>query len=99
MSDVEFTRKGWLAREDAARWLSALAAALAKGGDVDMEVGGSRVRLTVPDHVRTEFEVEVDGDEIELELELKWSTAGRADAATATQAAAGAAPAPPRSAV
>ena len=47
----------------------------ADGGRVEVELGGTRVKLHVPDQVRVEVEVEIDGDAIELELELKWSTA------------------------
>ena len=54
--------------------LSALAAALADGGHVKVQLGASTLKLHVPDQVRCEVDVEVDGDEVELELELKWST-------------------------
>jgi amphi-Trp domain-containing protein len=59
--------------------LSALASALAEGGDIDLEFGASKLSLHVPDRVHSE--VEVDGDEIELELEMKWSTAKVAEKA------------------
>ncbi|MDN5930993.1 MAG: amphi-Trp domain-containing protein [Pseudonocardia sp.] len=75
MSDVEISRTESLTRHEAARRLSALAAALDDGGRVVVELGASTLKLNVPDHVRCEVEVEVDGDEVELELELKWSTA------------------------
>ena len=73
MSDVEVSRTESLTRHEAARRLSALAAALADGGRVVVELGASKLTLHVPDHVECEVEVEVDGDEVELEL--KWSTA------------------------
>jgi amphi-Trp domain-containing protein len=75
VSDVEVSRTESLTRHEAARRLSALAAALADGGRVVVELGASKLTLHVPDHVECEVEVEVDGDEVELELELKWSTA------------------------
>jgi amphi-Trp domain-containing protein len=75
MSDVEFSRKQTLTRHEAADRLSALAAALADRGDVEVELGASTLKLRVPDHVRCEVEVEVDGDEVELEVEFTWSTA------------------------
>src|SRR5687767_5732008 len=75
MSDVEISRKESLSRQDAAHRLSVLAAALAEGGHVEVELGASTVKLHVPDHVQCEVEVEVDGDEVELEVEFKWSTA------------------------
>lgn len=74
MSDVEVKRTETLTRHEAAERLSALAAALAKGGHVEVALGASKLKLHVPDSVRCEVEVEVDGDEVELELELKWST-------------------------
>jgi amphi-Trp domain-containing protein len=74
VSDVEVSRTESLTRHEAARRLSTLAAALADGGDVEVELGASTLKLHVPDHVRCEVEVEVDGDEVELEVELKWST-------------------------
>jgi amphi-Trp domain-containing protein len=82
MSDVKLERKETLSRQQAAERLSAVAEALAKGSDVEVDFGGGTMVLRVPDDVRSEFEVEVDGDEVELELELKWSTA-RAKAPTA----------------
>jgi amphi-Trp domain-containing protein len=79
VSDVEVSRTETLTRHEAARRLSALAAALDHGGRVEVELGASKLTLHVPDHVECEVEVEVDGDEVELELELKWSTAPAAD--------------------
>jgi amphi-Trp domain-containing protein len=76
VADVELEQKESLTRQEAATRLSALAKALADGGEVEIELGATTVKLHVPDQVRTEFEIEVDGDEIELELELKWSTTG-----------------------
>jgi amphi-Trp domain-containing protein len=87
VSDVEVSRTESLTRHEAARRLSALAAALADGGRVVVELGASKLTLHVPDHVECEVEVEVDGDEVELELELKWSTAAKpADPPSATSA-------------
>lgn len=79
MSTLEVTREELLTREEAARRLSALAAALADGEKVLVPLGGSNVRMHVPDHVRCEIELEVDGDEVELEVELKWPAPGHAD--------------------
>lgn len=79
MSDVEISRKESLSRKDAAHRLSVLAAALAEGGHVEVELGASTVKLHVPDNVQCEVEVEVDGDEVELEVELKWSLAHGAE--------------------
>lgn len=75
MSDVEVSRTESLTRQEAAERLSKLAAALADGGDIKLELGASTLKLRVPEHIRCEVEVEVDGDEVELEVELTWSTA------------------------
>ncbi len=56
MSDMKVERKESLTRQQAADKLSALATALAKGGDVDL--GGATVNLRVADEMRSEFEVE-----------------------------------------
>jgi amphi-Trp domain-containing protein len=97
MSDVEVKRTESLTRQQAADRLSTLAAALAQGGHVTFELGASKLKLRVPDHVRCEVEVEVDGDEVELEVELKWSTAAE-PAAPAPAAPAPAKPARRRAA-
>src|SRR5689334_16038742 len=75
MSDVKVKHEVELSRQEAARWLSQLAAALDGDGDVSLDLAGSTVKLSVPSRVRCEAEVEVDGDEVELELEFTWSTA------------------------
>jgi len=82
MSDLELKRTESLAKAEVAKRLSAFAKALASGGDVELEMGGTTMSLRVPDDVRVEFEVEVDGDEIEIEIELKWSTSSAARRAT-----------------
>jgi amphi-Trp domain-containing protein len=74
MADVKLEHKEALSREQVAQQLSALADALAHGGEVELQLGGVEVSFRVPEQVRSELEVEVDGDEVELELELKWST-------------------------
>jgi amphi-Trp domain-containing protein len=74
MSSIELKRKESLNRQDAANWLAALAIALAHGGQAQVDLGGTTVRLNVPDDVRTAFEVEIHGEELELDIELKWST-------------------------
>jgi|tagenome__1003787_1003787.scaffolds.fasta_scaffold20881137_3 amphi-Trp domain-containing protein len=75
MADVKLERKESLSREEAAQWISVLAKAFARGGDVTLPLGAGTVELRLPDRVRAEFEVEVSGDEVEIELEFKWSTA------------------------
>jgi amphi-Trp domain-containing protein len=77
VSDLELERKESLSRAEAAKRLSAFADALAGGGDVELDLGGTSLTLRVADNLRAEFEVEVDGDEIEVEIELSWSTSTR----------------------
>lgn len=93
MSDMKVEWKESLTRQQAAERLSALASALAEGGQLELDLGGATVSLRVPDSVRSEFEMEVDGNELELELELKWSTA-RAEAPAPAEAAEREAPQP-----
>lgn len=79
MADVKLERKESLSREEAAQWLSVLAKAFARGGEVTLPLGTATVELDLPDRVRAEFEVKVDGDEVEIELEFTWSTARGVD--------------------
>jgi amphi-Trp domain-containing protein len=78
MSDVEVSRTESLSREDAARRLSELAAALADGEKFEVALGASKVKMHVPDQVRCEVEIEIEGTEVELEIELTWNTAAPA---------------------
>ncbi|MFE7929247.1 amphi-Trp domain-containing protein [Streptomyces sp. NPDC057456] len=75
MKDLKFEQKRSLSRLEAADQLTALAAALREGGDVELEFGPGTLSLRIPDDLRTEIEVEVGDGEIELELEFKWPTA------------------------
>ncbi|WP_314220751.1 amphi-Trp domain-containing protein [Streptomyces zaehneri] len=75
MKDLKFEQKRSLSRLEAADQLTALAAALREGGDVELEFGPGTLSLRIPDELRTEIEVEVGGGEIELEFEFKWPTA------------------------
>ena len=87
MADVELERKEKLTRQQAADWLSTLSRAFARGGEVELPVGHSTLKLRLPDEVRAEFEIEIDGDEVEVEVEFTWSTKATTDggpAATAT---------------
>src|SRR5687767_6228906 len=75
MADLEIERKERVTRAQAAKVLSALADALARGAEAELDLGGTSLTLRVADDLRMEVEVEVDGSEIEIEIELKWSTA------------------------
>ncbi|WP_354637936.1 amphi-Trp domain-containing protein [Kitasatospora camelliae] len=74
MKDLKFEQKRSMSRVEAAAQLEAVAAALRRGGEAELEFGPGTLELRVPEEVRAEFEVEVGDGEIELEIELKWST-------------------------
>jgi amphi-Trp domain-containing protein len=76
VSDVKVQQKQVLSRQEAARFIAALADGLGDDGRVTVRLGSSTLELSVAGQVDCELEVAVDGDEIELELELKWSTSG-----------------------
>src|SRR3954467_9213590 len=76
VSDVKVEQKQTLSREEAARFIAALADGLSDDGNVTVGLGSSVLQLSVAAQVDCELEVSVDGNEIELELELKWSTSG-----------------------
>jgi amphi-Trp domain-containing protein len=75
MSSMGLKRTESLTRQEAANWLAAFAIALTHGGHVQVDLGGTTVRLYVPDDIFSQFEIEIDGDELELGLGLKWSMA------------------------
>ena len=77
VSDVKIEQKQVLSRQEAARFIAALAEGLGDDGRVTVQLGSSTLELSVASQVNCELEVAVDGDEIELELELKWSISGR----------------------
>jgi amphi-Trp domain-containing protein len=77
---VKVEQKQSLSRQDAARFIAALAEGLADDGRVTVQLGSSTLQLSVAGQVDCELEVAVDGDEVELELELKWSISGRSPA-------------------
>jgi amphi-Trp domain-containing protein len=86
MSDLELKRTESLTKAEVAKRLSAFAEALARGDDVELDVGGTAMKMRVPDDVGVEFEVEIDGDQIEVEIELTWSTSTAAGAKSAVAA-------------
>ncbi|MFE2424966.1 amphi-Trp domain-containing protein [Streptomyces hokutonensis] len=74
MKDLKFEQKRSLSRFEAADQLTALAAALREGGDVELELSLGTLSLRIPDDLRSETEVEIGNGEIELEIEFKWPT-------------------------
>jgi amphi-Trp domain-containing protein len=76
---MKVQQKRALSRQEAARFIAALAEGLGRDGKVTVELGSGSLEMLVAGKVDWELEVEVDGDEIELELELKWSISGRVE--------------------
>ena len=72
MSDGKIEQRITLSRQEAARWLSALAKAIDDGGSIDVALVGPAVTLTLPDEFQCELELEPYGDKIELEIEFMW---------------------------
>ncbi|GHD14286.1 hypothetical protein GCM10010313_40540 [Streptomyces violarus] len=74
MTDLKFEQQRSLSRLEAADQLTALAAALRKGGDAELELSPGTLSLRIPEDLRSEIEVEIGDGEIELEIELTWPT-------------------------
>ncbi|MFC8274050.1 amphi-Trp domain-containing protein [Streptomyces sp. NPDC057271] len=74
MKDLKFEQKRSLSRIEAADQLTALADALRKGGEAELQFGSGTLSLRIPDDVRSEVEFEVSDGEIELEIEFTWPT-------------------------
>ncbi|WAU82965.1 amphi-Trp domain-containing protein [Streptomyces sp. Qhu-G9] len=96
MTDLKFEQKRSLSRTEAADQLTALADALRKGGDVDLEFGHGTLSLKIPDDLRSEIEIEVDDGEIELEIEFTWPSRAARKAPARSAAAASTTGAPKR---
>ncbi|MEU7007402.1 amphi-Trp domain-containing protein [Streptomyces sp. NPDC046332] len=88
MKDLKFEQKRSLSRIEAADQLTALADALRKGGEAELQFGSGTLSLRIPDDLRGEVEFEVSDGEIELEIEFTWPTGRpRRAAAPAPEAA------------
>ncbi|MFJ8433876.1 amphi-Trp domain-containing protein [Kitasatospora sp. NPDC094019] len=74
MKDLEFTQKRTLSRTEAADQLEALAAAIRRGGQAELDLGPGRLTLRIPDELGVEIEVELEDGKVELEVELTWRT-------------------------
>ena len=75
MPKMKFEQKENMSRTEAAARLSAIADALGSDVEFELERGGEKLELHVPDQVRFELELEIKDDETELEVEIKWSSA------------------------
>ncbi|RKE16867.1 amphi-Trp domain-containing protein [Streptomyces sp. TLI_171] len=74
MKDLEFTQKRTLSNAEAADQLEALAAAIRRGGQAELELGPGRLTVRIPEELHTEIEVELEDGGIELEIEMSWRT-------------------------
>ena len=72
MDVVEIEQKETVSRKEVVTRLRKLASMLAKGNDVKFELGGTVMKVHVPDEVQLKVELEVETGERELEIELKW---------------------------
>lgn len=88
MKDLKFERQRSLTRLEAADQLMALATALRKGGNAEVELSPGTLSLRIPDDLHAEIEVEIGDGEIELEIEFTWPTASPKAAPSQTGAAA-----------
>jgi amphi-Trp domain-containing protein len=79
---MKFKKKESMSRDEAAERLAQIADALAHGGEFELERGGEKVQLDVPDQVALELEVEIKDGETELEVEIKWPTGQAGSAGT-----------------
>ena len=74
MPKLKFEQKENMSRTEAAARLSAIADALGSDAELELERGGEKLELNLPEQVRFVLEVEIDGNETELEVEIKWSS-------------------------
>jgi len=72
MDVVEIEQKETVSRKEVVTRLRRLATMLAKGNDVKFELGGTVMKVHIPDEVQLKVELEVETGERELEIELKW---------------------------
>ncbi|MET0751000.1 MAG: amphi-Trp domain-containing protein [Solirubrobacterales bacterium] len=72
MDVVEIEQKETVSRKEVVTRLRKLASMLAKGNDVKFELGGTVMKVHIPDEVELKVELEVETGERELEIELKW---------------------------
>lgn len=74
MTNIKFKKKEHVTRVEAAARLTAIAEALRNSAKFELERGGEKLELDVPEEVRLEFEVEIEDGETELEVEIKWAS-------------------------
>lgn len=69
---VKHEERRALTREEAAGVLRDLADSLARHNGIEMDRGGVRWSVPVPDEVELELEVEVGTDGSSIEVEISW---------------------------
>ncbi len=72
MDILELEQKEHLTREEVAARLRNLADMLARHNDIEVERGGPRFTVHVPDELEVKIELEIESDKRELEIELTW---------------------------
>jgi amphi-Trp domain-containing protein len=72
MDLLEISQKERIGREAAAARLHALADALARHNDVELERNGMRIKVHVPDEIEPRSSSRFEDDGTELEIELTW---------------------------
>jgi amphi-Trp domain-containing protein len=74
VSTGKHKRKGSMSRDEASLLLMALGNALARSGDVMIELEGETLELGSPSTVDVELAVKAGHKRVEVEIELEWST-------------------------
>ena len=72
MDLLEIAHEERLGREAAAARLHAIADALARNNEVELEQGDLRFTVHVPDEIDVKLEIEISDDGGEIEIELSW---------------------------
>ena len=71
MELIEFEEERRVSREQAAKWLHALADSLERHNEIEFVRNGIRTRVDVPDEVDMGVEIEI-GETSEIEIEISW---------------------------
>lgn len=72
MDLIEVEQERTLRREEAAKWLHALADGLERHNEVEFVREGLKFRADVADEVTMSVEIEIGDDGNEIEIEINW---------------------------
>ena len=72
MELLEIETEQTMTREEAAKFLHALADSLERHNQVAFERDGLKFKVRVPDEIEVEIELEIGDDESSIEVELTW---------------------------